>query len=65
MSDKPSAAMSLPVTQALSQITSVERTRKLSILLKHHKILVRLNRNVHNVYMLFVHKVGVLKNPAI
>lgn len=42
--DKLSAApnaMSLPATQALSQMTSVERTRKLSILLKHHKILVR------------------------
>lgn len=37
------SAMPSPVMPALSQITSVERTRKLSILLKHHKILVRLN----------------------
>lgn len=45
--DKQSAApiaMPLPAAQALSQITSVERTRKLSILLKHHKILVRLQQ---------------------
>lgn len=43
--DKPSAvatAMPPSAMPALSQITSVERTRKLSILLKHHKILVRL-----------------------